>query len=133
MIKAIVLEANEAAPVNRLILLLLLLLLLPGYFTLHGELLVIVVFVHGRRRSGHFSPHGELSVIVVPVNGLVVAEPDGANHLAMMSQIRNQMPTPLLGHLIAVRLRLVAPGPLPLAHPTNATRTGCLWGTEMWP
>jgi hypothetical protein len=77
-----------------------------------------------RRRAGHFSPRGELSVIVVRVHGLAVAEPDGANHLAMMSHIRNQMPAPLLGRLITVRLRLVACGPLPLAHPTNATTRG---------
>ena len=89
-----------------------------------GGLWVIVVLVHGRRRAGHFSPHGELSVIVVLVNGLAVAELDGANHLVMMFQNRNQMPAPLLGCLIAVRLRLAARGPLPLALPTNATRTG---------
>jgi hypothetical protein len=42
----------------------------------------------------------------------------------MMTHIRNQMPAPLLGRLIAVPLCLVARGPLPLAHPTNATARG---------
>ena len=83
-----------------------------GHFSPHGGLWVIVIIVNGRRCSGHFSPRGELSVIVILIN----AEPYGANHLAMMFQNSNQMPTPLLGCLIAVRLRLVTCGPLPLAH-----------------
>jgi hypothetical protein len=62
----------------------------------------IVVIVHGRRRAGHFPPCGELLVIIVLVHGLAFAEPDGANHLAMISHIRNQMPAHLLGRLIAV-------------------------------
>ena len=80
------------------------------HFSPRGELLVIVIIVNGWRCAGHFSPRGELLVIVVLVN----AEPDGANHLVM--QNRNQMPTPLLGCLIAMRLHLVTLGPLPLAH-----------------
>ncbi len=107
------------------------------HFSPRGELSVIIIIVKGRRRAEHFSPRGELSVIVIIVNGwrcaghfsprgelsvivvLINAEPDGPNHLVMMFQNRSQMPTPLLGCLIAVRLRLVAREPLPLDHPTK--------------
>jgi hypothetical protein len=71
----------------------------------------------------------ELLVIVVLFHGLAFAELDGANHLAMIFQNRNQLPAPLLGRLVAVPLYLVARGQLPLAHPTNATARG-LWAND---